>query len=58
MEGPHALQSELRVGAASLGVLRLYPCHDGRPYTPVEEETLFSSVESISHVMGLVRPIE
>ncbi len=58
VEGPHALQSEMRVGTASLGVLRLYPRHDGRPYTAVEEETLFSSVESISRVMGLVRPIE
>lgn len=56
--GAPALQSEMRAGTTSLGVLHLYPRNDGRPYTPAEEETLHSSVESISRVMGLVRPTE
>ncbi len=58
MVGAPALQSEMRAGTTSLGMLHLYPRNDGRPYTLAEEETLHSSVESISRVMGLVRPTE
>ncbi len=56
--GAPALQSEMRAGTTSLGMLHLYPRNDGRSYTLAEEETLHSSVESISRVMGLVRPTE